>query len=223
MSDAAFQAQLRHAAATVHGRYLVRPPYKGGASHWFVGFHGQAQTAAMFLPGLLAADPHGEWLVASVQALHPFYRRDEVVAGWMTREDREYAIVDNTGYVATVLDQLATEYGAPRTIVLAGFSQGVAMAYRAALNGTRPIHTLITVGGDTPPELRQGGSQPWPRVLMLTGDADPWYTPELLAADAAAVGAAGAEVRTTVFAGAHEWNEAVVATVAEHLRAIVAG
>ena len=58
---------------------------------------------------------------------------------------------------------------------------------------------------------------------MLTGDADPWYTPELLATDAAAVGAAGAEVRTTVFAGAHEWNEAVVATVADRLRAIIAG
>lgn len=220
MTDASFQAQLRHAPAKVHGRYLVRPPYKGAASHWFVGFHGQAQTAAMFLPGLLAADPDGQWLVASVQALHPFYRRDEVVAGWMTREDREYAIVDNTAYVATVLDQLATEYGAPRTIVLAGFSQGVAMAYRAALNGARAVHTLITVGGDTPPELRQGGAQPWPRILMMTGDRDPWFTTDLLAADAAQVGAAGAEVRTRVFAGEHEWNEAVVAVIAETLRTL---
>lgn len=211
MSEAKRDPLLRHAPATVHGRYLVRPPRAGAPERWLVGFHGYAQSAAIFLPGLVQADPDARWLVASVQAPHPFYTRtDDVVANWMTREDRELAIADNTAYAATVLDQLEREFGAPRAIVVAGFSQGVAMAYRVALNGRRHVHTLFAVGGDTPPELRGGGVQPWPRVVMLTGEADAWYTPARLATDAALVRAAGADAQAHVFVGGHEWNDAVV-------------
>lgn len=213
---------LRHAPATVHGRYLVRPPReRSGPAGWLVGFHGYAQSAAVFLPGLLRADPTERWLVASVQAPHPFYTRsDEVVANWMTREDRELAIEDNIAYAATVLDRLESEFGAPRAIVVAGFSQGVAMAYRTALMGRRNCDTLFAVGGDTPPELRSGGAQPWPRVVMLTGETDAWYTPARLAADAALVREAGAEVREHVFAGGHEWNDAVVSALAGALAGV---
>lgn len=209
---------LRHATATVHGRYLIRAPHRAPADHWFIGFHGYAQSAAIFMPGLLRCDPAGEWLVASVQALHPFYTKsDDVVANWMTREDREHAIADNTSYGANVLDALAAEFGEPRVLVFSGFSQGVAQAYRVALNGRRAADALVTVGGDTPPELKRGGALPWPRVTMLTGETDGWYTPARLAEDATSVRAAGADVREQVFAGGHEWNDAVVAAVAQVL------
>jgi predicted esterase len=211
MTDSTIEPLLRHAPATVHGRYLVRPPRTSAAACWLVGFHGYAQSAAIFLPGLLRADVRANWLVASVQAPHPFYTRtEEVVANWMTREDRELAIADNIGYAATVFDQLESEFGTPRAIVVAGFSQGVAMAYRAALMGRRTCDTLFAVGGDTPPELRGGGVQPWPDVVLLTGGSDAWYTPARLEADAEAVRRAGAEVRTLVFSGGHEWNDTVV-------------
>lgn len=212
---------LRHVPATVHGRTLIRPPAGTAAAPWFVGFHGYAQSAEIFLPGLVHAAPSRDWLVASVQALHPFYTRsNEVVANWMTSQDRELAITDNTGYAANVLDRLVQEYGEPSALVLAGFSQGVAMAYRCALNGRRPCAGLVAVGGDTPPELRGGGVQPWPRVLMLTGTADAWYTPARLEADAAIVRATGAEVATQVFEGGHEWSEPVESMVREFLNRI---
>ena len=50
----------------------------------------------------------------------------------MTKEDREPAIADNTAYVANVLSAVAEEFGLTRPLIYAGFSQGVAMAYRAA-------------------------------------------------------------------------------------------
>ena len=144
--------------ATVHGRTLVRPS-SGPRGHWLVGFHGQAQSAEVFLPGLVAADPDARWCVAAVQALHPHYnRRDEVVATWMTRQDREHAIADNVAYVDAVLDALAREHGEPRTLVLAGFSQGVAMAWRAARMGRRRATVLFTVGG-TPRPSRAGADR----------------------------------------------------------------
>lgn len=209
--------------ATVHGRTLVRPS-SGPRGHWLVGFHGQAQSAEVFLPGLVAADPDARWCVAAVQALHPHYnRRDEVVATWMTRQDREHAIADNVAYVDAVLDALAREHGEPRTLVLAGFSQGVAMAWRAARMGRRCATVLFTVGGDTPPESRRSGPGPWPRVESRTGDQDPWYTPERLAADATELRSFGVEVTTRLFAGGHEWNEAVVAELRGVLEGAIGG
>ena len=75
----------------------------------------------------------------SVQGLHRFYARGhgKVVASWMTREDREQAIADNLGYVNRVVRAALQGVGDEATIVFLGFSQGVAMAYRAAVMGER--------------------------------------------------------------------------------------
>ena len=209
---------LRHAPATVHGRYLVAPARTSAPVGWLVGFHGYAQTAAEFLPGLVRAVQAGDWHVASVQALHPFYTKaGGVVANWMTREDRELAIRDNVGYTDAVCDALEREFGAPRRLVFAGFSQGVAMAYRAALQGRRRADALFTVGADPPPELHGGGRQPWPLVVALTGARDEFYSAERLESDAAVVRAAGGAVRTHVFEGGHAWEEPVVDLLARLL------
>lgn len=214
---------LRHASATVHGRFLVQPPRAASPVGWLVGFHGYAQSAAEFLPGLVRAAPGGTWLVASVQALHPFYTKGGgVVANWMTREDREHAIADNVRYTDAVCDALEQEWGAPRRLVFAGFSQGVAMAFRAALQGRRRADALFGVGADPPPELHGGGRQPWPRVVLLIGERDEFYAPARLEADAAIVRAAGAPVETQVFAGGHEWNEAVAQSLAGVLHEVAA-
>ena len=50
----------------------------------------------------------------------------------MTLHDREHAIADNVDYIGSVLDAVGTTYGVRRPLVFAGFSQGGAMAYRAA-------------------------------------------------------------------------------------------
>ena len=209
---------LRHAPATVHGRYLVVPARTDAPVGWLVGFHGYAQSAAEFLPGLVRAVPAGDWLVTAVQALHPFYTKGGgIVANWMTREDRELAIADNIGYTDAVCDALEREFGGPRHLVFAGFSQGVAMAYRAALQGRRRADALFTVGSDTPPELHHGGRQPWPLVVSLTGARDEFYTEARLESDAAVVRAAGGDVRTHVFEGGHAWEEPVVDSLARLL------
>jgi len=67
----------------------------------------------------------------------------------MTRQDREAAIADNLVYVDAVLTEVDREHpGAPR-LVLTGFSQGVAMMFRAA--AARSVDGVIAVGGDVPP------------------------------------------------------------------------
>ena len=211
MSQAPDEPLLRHAPATVHGRYLVRPHDSGAGGLWLVGFHGQGQTAQAFF-GPLARVPHGgRWLVASVQGLNRWYagRSNEVVANWMTRQDRELAIAGNVAYVDTVCDQLEREFGAPRAIVFAGFSQGVAMAYRAGLLGRRACAAIVAAGGDVPPELKGAAPRAWPRVLAATGARDEWYTPARLEEDAAFLRTVRPDARALVFDGGHEWGDAL--------------
>ena len=74
-----------------------------------VGFHGYQENAAIHLDVLrrIAGRPAASNLI-SIQALNRFYTRaNVVVAGWMTKEDRELAIADNIAYVAAVLDEVA--------------------------------------------------------------------------------------------------------------------
>lgn len=211
------EPQLRHVETSVHGRFLVRPAAAPGPACWLVGFHGYAQSARIFWDSLTLVPASPQWLVASVQALHPFYTKGEqVVANWMTREDREHAIRDNIAYVDRVLDALAAEHGEPRALVFAGFSQGVAMAYRAARRGRRRPAALVAAGGDIAPDVLDEG-QPWPQVLLATGNADAWYTPARLEREAAQLRERGAAVRTQVFEGGHEWGGAVAGAVGELL------
>src|SRR5437773_6780800 len=109
-----------HTIATLmHGRYLVLP---GAASDapMLLGFHGYGETAEDALRRLQTIPGIDHWAVVSIQGLHQFYRRrtDEVVANWMTRQNRELAIADNIVYVQNVVHTLSE--GAPATLVLTG-------------------------------------------------------------------------------------------------------
>ena len=157
---------LRHAVTGVHGRYFVRPSVSQPA-HWLIGFHGQSHTAEAFLADLERVPRGRDWLVASIQGLNRYYagRTQAIVANWMTSQDRELVIADNIAWVDTALDQIEREFGAPRSIVFAGFSQGVAMAYRAARLGRRPCVAIVAGNGDVPPELKTVSGRAWPLTL----------------------------------------------------------
>ncbi len=215
----------RHVATPVHGRYLVQPARTAPARGWFVGYHGYAQNAEIMLDLLRPVPGADGWLVVAVQALHAFYNRSEdVVANWMTRQDRELAIADNVAYVDAVLDALAREHGEPARIVHAGFSQGVGMAYRAAALGRRPAAGVLAVAGDLPPELRTSPERPWPRVRIVTGSRDGYYGEALVRRDEALLREAGAYASARIVEGAgHEWTGDVIEEAGAFLAAVASG
>src|SRR5262249_28946647 len=136
----------RTIAAATHGRYLVVPAAADrGPAPMLIGFHGYGEGAEQQLERLRTIPSIGAWTVVSVQPLNRFYERrtDTVVASWMTRQDRELAIADNLAYVASVLDAEWTARLGSRGVVFAGFSQGVAMAFRAAAVSPHPIGGVI--------------------------------------------------------------------------------
>jgi predicted esterase len=200
----------RTIAATTHGRFLVVPPVRPGPWPLLVGFHGYAEGADAHLERLVSIPGIERWLVVAVQGLHRFYRgrSEDVVASWMTRQDRELAIADNRAYVAAVIDEVVREHSVSPTLVFAGFSQGVAMAFRAAASSTRPIAGVIALGGDVPPELDRADLEKVGAVLLGRGDRDDWYTRRIFDNDIRRLAEAGCRVTPIEFEGGHEWTPA---------------
>jgi predicted esterase len=196
-------------AVGTHGRYLVAAPAAAASgTPVLVGFHGYAEDAELQFERLRAIPGVDRWLIVSIQGLHRFYRgrSRDVVASWMTRQNRELMIADNLRYVGAVVDEVGHEWAADGPLVFSGFSQGVAMAFRAAAAGRHQPRGIISLGGDVPDELDRDALARIPEALIGRGDRDDWYTAQKFADDEARLRAAGTNVVTTTFDAGHEWT-----------------
>lgn len=203
---------IRTIETGVHGRYLVRVPRTERPWPVLVSFHGYAEDATVNLTALEHIPDISGWLLVAVQALHPFYtKNDRIVASWMTRQDRELAVADNTRYAASVVTAVREEFGGTTPVAFAGFSQGGAMAYRAAAHvGAAGV---IVLAADVPPDVTAG----LPPVLIGRGRGDAWYSEDKLAADLGRLREMSVEVETCVFDGGHEWTDQFAAAAGRFL------
>jgi predicted esterase len=202
------KSSIHTIAAATHGRYVVRAP-EAPPLGLLVGCHGYAQTADGFASTLEGIPGVDRWLLVSVQGLHRFYTRaGDVVASWMTSQDRELMIGDNVAYLRQVVAHVRSELsptlsrGAP--LVFLGFSQGVAMAFRAAADQVAQCAGIVALGGDVPPDVRAKAAS-LPPVLLGRGRSEEWYTAERMASDLAWLRAIGVHLTVCEFDGGHEW------------------
>ena len=210
-------------AITSHARYLVSapshlaPPHPAPSHRLLVGFHGYKENAVMHLDVLRSIAGSREWTLVSVQAPNRFYDKAvQTVASWMTREDRELVIADNIAYVAAVVADVRVHYGVAGPLVYAGFSQGVAMAYRAAAFAGHACDGLIVLAGDVPPDVAPVATT-LPAVLIGRGATDAWYTAEKSAKDIGLLRSANVTVAEHVFDGGHVWDPSFVARAGSFL------
>jgi predicted esterase len=202
----------RSIAVGSHGRYLVNAPSGAdgivSAPPLLVGFHGYAEDADIHFERLQSIPGSDRWLVVSVQGLHRFYRgrSRDVVASWMTRQNRDLMIADNLAYVAAVVDDVRRQWISADAMVFAGFSQGAAMAFRVAALSPYRVSGIVTVGGDVPPELDDAMLRRIPAALIGRGQRDEWYTAEKFAEDQSRLRAARTRVVAHEFDGDHEWT-----------------
>ena len=196
--------ETRLLSTATTGRYLVEPASRPGAP-LLVGFHGYAQRAEHLLEDLRRLPGAADWTLVSVQALHPFYspKTREVVASWMTSQDRDQAIEDNVAYAQGVVAALRASHGDGR-LVFAGFSQGAAMAWRAAARC--PCHGVIVLGGDLPGDVA-AQARALPPALLGRGDGDLFYQAPQFERDRAALARLGVRAECVGFEGGHEWAE----------------
>ncbi|MEM8931896.1 MAG: phospholipase [Acidobacteriota bacterium] len=211
--------------ALVHGEVLVVPaaePGPSGAPLLF-GCHGYGETAHSQLDALRRIPGSERFTLAAVQALHPFYKKTgEVVRSWMTREDRERALADNIRYVGGTLAELRRVHPLDGTLVVAGFSQGVAMAWRTATRAGWPCHGLIVLAGDVPADAVDPAPLALPAILLGRGTEDTWYTEAKERADRSVLEQLDADVTTHVFEGGHEWHPDFLAAAGDFLERFAA-
>lgn len=207
--------------ARTHGRVYRRDPV-AEAELLLVGFHGYGESAEDMMRELEPIPQAENWLLGAIQGLHRFYNRGsgQVVASWMTREDRLVAIDDNLAYVDEAIGRLQRgEAGMIEVpLVYVGFSQGTAMAYRAAAALELPCAGVIALAGDAPPELAVIEPERFPPVLIGWGDEDPWYDESKLAADLELLGGKGVECESVGFSGGHQWTDDFRSAVSRWIR-----
>jgi predicted esterase len=197
----------REIAALVHGRYLLEAPAEPEGCPLVVGFHGYGENADLHLEQLRRLPGATRWVLCAVQALHPFYNRaGDVIAGWMTRQQREHAIEDNLRYVASVVAEVKRELPVSERLAYLGFSQGAAMAYRAAAGSGHACQGVVVLGGDVPPELEPRDLSHFPSVLLGRGSSEEWYDAAKMEHDVELLRKKGIDVRPFVFQGGHEWT-----------------
>jgi len=228
MSESEGPAVERHVVeARTHGRYLLHPPAGGvEATAIVVGCHGYGENAERHLAELRTIPGAERAALVAVEALHAFYDRKtgDVVRGWMTKELRKLAIGDNVAYLRTILDAVRPRFGWRLPVLFVGFSQGVAMAWRAAVAAGHGAAALVALAGDVPPELLALPAEvPFPgRVLLARGTLDDWYTEAKLAEDVAALAARGVRAETLVFEGGHVWSDPFRAAAGQLLSELAA-
>lgn len=196
----------REIAAQVHGRYLLDVPSQPEGCPLLVGFHGYGENAERHLEELRRLPGASRWVLCAVQALHPFYNRTgDVIASWMTRLQREKAVLDNIRYVANVVAEVRRDLPVSGRLVYLGFSQGAAMAYRAAAGSGHACMGVVVLGGDVPPEL-EGDLGRLPPVLLGRGSSEEWYDAGKMEHDVELLRRMNVDVRPFVFQGGHEWT-----------------
>lgn len=189
-------------STTVSGRCLVDLPDGDGPFPLLVGFHGYGQTAVDEMALLNRIPGAVGWIRCSIEALHPFMNsKGEPGACWMTRRDRDLRIAENVAYVDAVIARAMAELPAGGRLVLHGFSQGAAMACRAAVLGRHQVSGVMLLGGDIPPEL--DGLERMMRVQYARGDRDPVLSEEAMIRDVARLSDAGVPLDVATFTGGH--------------------
>lgn len=211
----------------VHGRYLVRIPES--AAHgpirnapMIVGFHGYGESAETHLARLEAIPELSTWTIVCIQGLHQFYGRGgHVVSSWMTSQDRENAVDDNLRYVRSVITEAIHQNGEPQALVYQGYSQGVAMAWRAAILGARRVDGLAVFGGDVPAELGVRPLTQCPPVLLGRGREDTQYTATQFRADLDMLAGRYVVVEPYEVAGGHNWTAAAGREIGQFITRLV--
>ena len=167
--------------------------------------HGYAQLAERFLKKF---EPvfRDDFFIVAPEGLHRFYAREtsgNVVASWMTSEDREDDIDDYLNFLDTVYRDVMPSFPKRVRIIVLGFSQGAATASRWITSGRSRIDELILWCGFFPPDLNVAEIPEHVKVKLVTASEDRYYSPEQMALQVAGMKKLIPEIEHFQFEGKH--------------------
>lgn len=167
--------KVAHCTVPRTARYFILEPAEP-VTEIVLAIHGYAQSARSFLLEVRPALHPGQRIVAP-EGLSRFYRRGvegDVVASWMTREDRLAEIDDHCRFLDQVWEEIVAPLGDPVVRVL-GFSQGVATVTRWLARSAFPVRQLILWTGTIPQDgtMEALGARFTGRLDLVYGSRDP--------------------------------------------------
>lgn len=136
-------------------RYFTLNPVTAETQRIWLVFHGYGQLGEYFIRHFQALNPKTDAVIA-FEGLSRFYVNGldgRVGASWMTSEDREDEIADQSNYVNAVLRELGINPIAEKRIVVLGFSQGTATAVRWMAANDVLAQQLIIWAGQLPHDV----------------------------------------------------------------------
>ena len=188
-----------------------------------IACHGYGQLAKHFIRkfDVIARD---DTVIVAPEGLSRFYwggLSGNVVASWMTKEDRLAEIEDFSNYLSQVYDHFTKVLPASSQIVLLGFSQGYATQVRWMVRKNPQFSRLVLWAGSIPEDIDYSQSQSYfynKPLHFVNGDEDPFLTPERLEQQSALIQKIPKNHRTHVFSGKHVVDRSALATLFEEIR-----
>jgi predicted esterase len=171
---------------------------------WIV-LHGYAQLARTFLE-TFEQIASKDCAIIAPEGLHRFYKKGfygDVVASWMTKEDRLNDIEDYSKYLDSVLNKF-TKTG--QTIRVFGFSQGVATACRWISQSDSKISSLILWAGTFPTDIsmkNDGSSLPFSACYLAYDPEDKFRNEDSWNKQLNFIGDAGIKPTIFTYTGGH--------------------
>jgi predicted esterase len=190
-------------------RYCVLPAVVEPVKEIWIVLHGYGQLASYFLRNFATLTTNGACLIVAPEALSRFYLGDNqwqrVGASWMTKEDREDEIEDQVAYLNAVYEVVKkqTNTAAHVQLVVFGFSQGTATAWRWIERAKMYPQHVVVWAGSIPPETAHFQTLQNTTVWTVFGNEDPFVTAERTAEVQAILAKTGLPHRHIGFEGGH--------------------
>ena len=171
--------------------------------------HGYGQMARYFLRRFDVLDPETHFLIAP-QGLDRFYFDNftKLGASWTTRELRDTHVSNQQTYLNAMYDAELSHLDLSKyTLRIMGFSQGVSVITRWAVQRQVPFDHMIMWAGGFPPNLtvdKWAFRKPGSKVTVLVGSEDPFLKKEKLEQEKEVVESVFPDYEFVMFEGGHQ-------------------
>jgi predicted esterase len=203
---------------TAHYYTLGEPSEK--TKYFIIACHGYAQLAKHFLRRFDVLS-NEETVIVAPEGLSRFYWKGvtgEVVASWMTKENRLSEIEDYSNFIQNVYDHYRALLPDDVRIQLFGFSQGCATQCRWLMAKQPHFHDLILWAGLFPEDIDYRPHAEYlkdKQLHFIYGTEDEYLKPKYLELHQQLMNANELTVHTTVFNGKHEIDREVLSRIYE--------
>lgn len=185
-----------------------------------IACHGYGQLAGHFIRKFDRIAREDTFIVAP-EGLSRFYwggLAGDVKASWMTKEDRLNEIADFSDYLTQLYDYYLTQLPAGTSIILFGFSQGVATQLRWMMREFPKFDHLVLWAGTIPEDIDYRPKLDYfrdKRLHFVYGTADQFLTEDRLQTYRLELAKTGLSFEEHTFEGRHQVDRSALSLLFE--------